>query len=423
MQSKKIVCFMVTVFLLIAAACHAPPLITPPAGTPTPVTTQPPSPLLPVACTLMVNVTMPKPPATPPCGLKRPPSGSRPGRGLAAPAPMQALACDSSLMDIDLTQVAQDYSFDLFWAFFVNFKAWDPSNPQELFACLRFFGRYSQVPPSQTQRFEPIDRGGLAIPCLINGSVNFVSETVSESSLQKQSSLPVVGAVFNRKGHIECPVDLGVEADYLLLQQPDFSLIPDLTDQTAIEQALKNFYAKPADFFEQFTIAASALDLDDAIVDHPIVYYEPRTSMTSGASSICGSPVYLALPTVSHQPPGTGHLSTQTFWTQLGGVNSLPQCPDVALGCGFDPVDGARYVWAHFGQGSLPAQRLWFEWRQLHDPQLRFCNDLTQQPAQPTMGFWTGPATIYIGFRPDTRARLQGELLEVWFDPNNSGKK
>jgi len=43
-------------------------------------------------------------------------------------------------------------------------------------------------------------------------------------------------------------------------------------------------------------------------------------------------------------------------------------------------------------------------------------------PPVQTIDFWIGPATLYVGYDPDTQATFEGQIYEVWVDPDSAIK-
>jgi hypothetical protein len=331
------------------------------------------------------------------------------------------LAC-SSLIDTDYTEVYRSYTNPIYWEFFINFRTFAQGNN---WGCLRLYGRHTD-PGIGGGTFLPIDSNavgsyGLPFPCVVIGTVKFAPTTPRQLASSKgakrvdatQASFP------GNNDYIVCDVDIAGAANAVDKNQFPAELNPQ--EVTEIENFIQNLQKDPVQHYDNFSIIALGANLDPNTGDNPIVYYEP-------IDDPCCQPVGLDMPAVPGQPvPNV--INHAAHW---GGTTFAPD-PTKAQqqDCWFS-ADPLQYWWLDFGTLDPPktAQKqyyLEFARRALFTTTVTYCADLTAPIPQAPLGFFVGPAKLYIGARPTTphhppKTFLHGQLFEVWVDPDRASK-
>lgn len=340
-----------------------------------------------------------------------------------APSQLRDLACEN-IIDTDLERAYTNPAYEdrnIFWTIHMNFKAFVPRDQRRPLGCFRLYARNIS-----SKRYEAIDNGGQIIyGCkTVNGAVRFGTRTVLHTS-HGESAVDAGEATFDGNGYLDCQLSIkdlthaAVNSALALRGHRDLkALLLDLgfdPTESNFTSILKEYelLAETLNYhaYRTLTIVAAGVVPTTMSDPNPIIHYEPLEAE--------GEPVFpisMALPSLRDEKG--------EFFSEMNGMeyrsNSLDQNE-----CWFNSQE--HYWWTDFDSVAAAQHdgiTLTYAKRQMGQPISPPCTRIVPRPSLRSVNFWTGPAKLYIGCKPDRNqgcmSRLKGTLFGIVIDPPNS---
>lgn len=372
-----------------------------------------------------------------------------------APSAVDLIYADSgqcsTLFDLNMPRTERAVDHNLFWTWHLNFNLQPTNMPGvDFFGCLHFSWRDDRPHP-----FHPADEYILT-PCHI---VNLGEDLLSWSPVpQMYSSLEkreVNGTHvhFPGESHVECDLDLGeYGADFAASAELRSEVtsywssltttIPISEGVTMVQDELNRLRNELPMYYPSFSLGGVAADLGKIGVPRPqpLIFYHPNAcSSPSECLNFWFDPLAFDYPNIKVQG-GIGAQEYEVISQSSCGLNPQELC-DLAQN------EGAWFYIMEYGQKShdmnaafnctMPTPPLsafllfhatrmssdvleWWKWC----PE-NITPDISSVPSpnglEDIPPFWTRDTTIFVGYNPVDDVHMDGELFEVWLDPDGSG--
>lgn len=342
-----------------------------------------------------------------------------------------AEAC-KSYMDLNPSEVFAHFPYDVFWTFHTNF--YEPGEENVRLGCLHFYWR-----DTTNLTFTGSLDSAVLVSCSVEARADHDPNrprletspaNLESSAAQRRVSLPEAESLPNRRtvfpgtAYVVCPLHIAGALEELLasgrLAGDLGNLSPD--DAARAQAAIEAMIAQPEIDYPEFTLAAAVQFLSDAPKVQPIVTYLPAGDVTNLPGGSSPYEVALELENLNSAPPAFRFSTTFSGGTHVSDEFQSSACYVPAL------LQKPSYLWQAFGPcphlnwpGCGGGDPVYLHFHQRREGELvEQCVVETAQLAATVVHFTTGPALVYIGYRPQTDAVFAGNLYEIWVDPNSA---
>ena len=270
-------------------------------------------------------------------------------------------------------------------------------------------------------------RSAVVVECNVDGTIQITKSLMSSSMGLRQPgdpTLPIQRARFEPGAYVECPLDINGTLEALRNTQDFTDEMSNLPQEVSAPSllAIPQMILTGTQEYGEFMSAAAVEPVDgDMLPPIPLIFYEPQSGapVTEVVALSLGS---------AGSPPST------TIESQLAGfeANSTMSTSSTSPGCGLPPAP--LYVWMDFGQCQTapagtcsdqpgPAYLQYYSRQaQQHGGGSNRCQVEPSAITSAVVPFWTGPATVTIGYNPQTQVGLSAPLYyyEGWLDPDSA---